>query len=144
MYSKRAKCLDCGELFDKRSYTQVRCPNCQKEYRKLEANKRYWKAKGLRYIAKETKLQNGAVYHNGHPQVCKVMDTCYYGSKIKNGCSYLLETGVSRIHNGLWIEDGKCPAYTESKSKRRKRQTVPTYMRRSGSYDDTIHDFGEV
>lgn len=144
MFNEKAKCVDCGREFIKRSVQQTRCYDCQVERRKELEHKRYMDKKRRLHNEKKKMILNGAVYHNGHPQVCEVLDKCYYGSQTKNGCSYILETGQSRIKNGLWIENGKCPAFIESDKKRRKRQEIPTYTRPGVEGEFSFKNFAEV
>ena len=133
MYSEEAKCVDCGKTFVKRSSAQVRCKDCQTKHRReLDRQRR----------VKETyahKRYKGAVYINGHPQICTHTAKCFYGSKTHNDCSYCIETGKSRIHQGLFIVDGKCDAY-QPRGKKRMRRTEPV------SYKPTRHMqvWGEV
>lgn len=119
MYEEKFICVECGKEFIRHSSLQVRCEECQQERIRIKNHERWLVRKEK---AKRKKKTDGAVYENGHPQVCLYMKSCYYGSHAENGCSYLLETGKSRIVNGLFIEDGKCPAYKPKKKERPKRQ----------------------
>ena len=89
-----------------------------------------------------SKKIEGAVYINGHPQICTHMASCYYGSVSNNGCSYLVETGKSRIVQGLYIEDGKCPCYKKKGRTRARRQEPLTFT--FGVADRRGKDYSEV
>lgn len=139
MYAEVIRCVDCGKEFTRHSAMQVRCPECQEAHRKENDRIR----KSEEYARKretKPKTDKGAVIINGHPQVCTHMGSCYYGSVNKNGCSYLLETGKSRIVNGYYIENGKCPCYTNSKGRRRMQLQPFTNMPRHLKE----HNFNEV
>ena len=144
MYNEKAKCIDCGREFVKRSHDQKRCLDCQIEYRKKVDHERYLERKKQKAIEKKRVVLNGAVYRNGHPQICVVMKECYYGSQNGNGCSYCLENKTSRRKAGLYIVDGICPAYKPSKGARRKRQEIPTYTRPGVEGQYAYKSFSEV
>ena len=111
-----AKCTDCGKDFIKRAEIQIRCPECQRKYRK-EMDK--LRKRDNRPLPEPKKID--AVYRNGHPQVCEYIKQCFYGGKDTQGCNYLLETGRLRVKDGLFIENGKCPAFTPKGTKKMKR-----------------------
>ena len=115
-YKAEGKCVDCGKVFLKRAENQVRCPECQRVHRREidRARKSHYKPKVKKDITE-------AVYRNGHPQVCEYTKSCFYGGRETQGCNYLLETGRLRVKDGLFIENGKCPAYMPKGTKKMKR-----------------------
>ena len=117
MYKKPGKCVDCGCDFIKRAENQIRCPECQRRYRKEIDRERKRIYKPLSVNVDKT----DAVYRNGHPQVCEYVTSCFYGGNITQGCSYFAETGRLRTHDGLFIENGKCAAYMPKGNKKMKR-----------------------
>ncbi len=138
MYEDKRQCIDCGQEFIARSVNSKRCRKCQRKYRiKMDTMRRRQK-EGV--TKKDVK---GAVYINGHPQVCTHLASCFYGSQNENGCSYLLETGRSRIGQGLYIENGKCPAYRR-KGGKIKRKDIQTYSRETKSIKESIHNYSET
>lgn len=141
-YTKKGVCIDCGRVFTKHSDQQVRCPECQHEHKKKMAMEHYYATKDKRREIREAKKIEGAVYINGHPQICTHMASCYYGSVSNNGCSYLVETGKSRIVQGLYIEDGKCPCYKKKGRTRARRQEPLTFT--FGVADRRGKDYSEV
>jgi hypothetical protein len=117
---------------------QQRCSECQEIHRRELWAKRYNERKN----AKTTKKSlEGAVYINGHPQVCTHMKSCFYGSAKEDGCAYAIEEKKTRICNGLYIVDGKCPAY-EPKGRKRKRSEPPTFVDMPPKR--MKHNYGEV
>jgi len=54
---------------------------------------------------------------NGHIQVCTYATQCKHGSS--DGCSYILDTNSSRLKEGLFIVDGKCPAFTPGRQRKK-------------------------
>ena len=121
MYREMIRCVDCGREFERHSSMQIRCPECKKEHDKEKDRMR----KRTKYVSAD-KLKS-AVYINGHPQVCTHMESCFYGSHNGNGCSYALEEKKTRRSQGLWIVDGKCPAY-EKKGRKRKRSQLNLFV----------------
>lgn len=51
-----------------------------------------------------------------NPQICRYSGSCKYGSG-KDGCSYILAFGRSRVKDGHYIVNGKCDAYKRGKYK---------------------------
>ena len=123
-YNKKDICIDCGKEYVRRSSTQRRCKECQEVHRKELHHNRYLEAKEKRSKIRAAKYIKGAVYIDGHPQICKYASKCFYGSKGHSDCSYCIETGHSRISQGLFIKDGKCDAYTP-KGKRKMKRVEP-------------------
>jgi len=101
-------CIDCGRDFKSYCDHQVRCPECQKEHRRAYDRERY-KTRKHEWHKRAEKTDSMIV--NGHVQVCKYMGSCFYGQEGQEGCAYALEEGKTRTSQGLWIVDGKCPAY---------------------------------
>ena len=113
------KCVDCGKQ-------HMRCPDCQKKYKKNHSRNRYLKQKEERkHLYEET--HHGAII-NGHEQICKVMGSCFYGNSGKDGCAYALEMGKTRLSQGLYIVDGKCPAYKRKKKGESPNRIKPATM----------------
>ena len=113
-YIAKGFCVDCGQEFTKRAESQVRCPECQRIHRRELDRIR-------KHAYKPQPEQCTAVMRNGEPQICKMLGKCFYSGGWANGCSYLLETGHSRASQGLYIKDGKCDAFIEKGTKRRRR-----------------------
>ena len=111
-------CVDCGNPFSAYHDKQIRCPECQKRYRaeqaKIRCHKIYLQKKEERARTRE---KADAVIINGHVQICTHLKSCVYGQDSERGCSYCLETGHTRKSQGLFIVDGKCPAYRRKKSR---------------------------
>lgn len=97
-------CVDCGKTLDLNDGL-CRCRECQTKVNKLRQKVAYEKRKR----EQERKEKNAAVVVDGHPQICRYTKSCRYGSK--DGCSYILAKGKSRVRQGLFIKDGKCDAY---------------------------------
>lgn len=135
-----SNCIDCGTVFVKKSYTQVRCPKCQERHRKEVWLEKYLRQKEQRYTEKNTK---DAVYINGHPQVCKYMKSCYYGSTKEDGCSYAIEERKTRTCNGHYIVDGKCDLY-RPKSRKPKRTNLSFVTKFDLPAEKTGHNYSEV
>lgn len=137
------KCVDCGKEFVKRSHQHMRCPDCQKKYKKNHSRNRYLKQKAERkQLYEET--HHGAII-NGHEQICKVMGSCFYGNSGKDGCAYALEMGKTRLSQRLYIVDGKCPAYKRKKKGESPNRIKPATMQKSDTWAEyTDHNFGEV
>ena len=109
------RCVDCSATFIQRSPNQVRCKFCQKIRRKKK-DYEYWKRKQERMRKeRKEKERTECMVINGHPQICKYMGSCFYGQEGKEGCSYAIEEGRTRLSQGLYIVDGKCPAYRKKK-----------------------------
>lgn len=117
MYREIIKCVDCGREFERHSTMQVRCPECKIKHKREKDRLR----KRESYIPADK--FKGAVYINGHPQVCTHMNSCFYGNTAGNGCAYALEERKTRLMQGLYIVDGKCAAY-EEKGRRRKHSEL--------------------
>lgn len=124
MYTEQSICVDCGKPFTKRAVNQTRCRECGAKHKREYDKEMYYKRKAENKEIREMKRVKGAVYINGHPQICKCISKCFYGSKGHNDCSYCIETGQSRIGQGLYIKDGKCDAYTP-KGRRKMKRTEP-------------------
>ena len=107
-------CIDCGKEFLSCCDHQVRCHECQREHRRAYDRERYHRT-GNRRRQKNDKTKTKSMVVNGHVQICTHMGSCFYGQSGQEGCSYVLEHGVSRRSQGLWIVDGKCPAYRPKK-----------------------------
>ena len=116
-------CIDCGKEFDKKAPQQIRCKECQVKHRREQWKVRYWSEKTSKDV-------HGAVIRDGHPQICEYTKSCFYGGRDGLGCSYLLETGRSRVNEGHYIVDGKCDAYEPKGGRRMKRQKRTFYFGR--------------
>lgn len=128
------KCIDCGNAFVKNAEWQIRCPECQKKYRADMFHKRYLKKKE----AKKKRSEEDAVYRNGHRQVCTYAKQCFYGGRETGGCSYIIETGRSRVNEGHYIVDGKCDAFEPKGTRRMKRQMPISFGRREKENESMV------
>lgn len=124
-------CVDCGKTLDLNDGS-CRCRECQTKVNKLRQKVAYEKRKR----DQERKEKNAAVVIDGHPQICRYTKSCRYGSK--DGCSYILAEGKSRVKQGLFIKDGKCDAYKRG-STIRCELTVVSYPK-----EQHPHNFMEV
>lgn len=106
------KCVDCGRDFMAYQKTQIRCKDCQAE-RMKELHREYDRRRRARGRQHEEKTASKVI--NGHVQVCRHLGSCFYGQDGERGCSYAIEEGQSRQSQGLYIVDGKCPAYRRKK-----------------------------
>jgi len=127
---KKGICIDCGKEFSRMKDTQIRCPECQKNYRTEMFHNRYLKQK-------EERIED-AVYRRGHRQVCTHVKECFYGGTDTGGCSYILETGRSRIKDGHFIVDGKCDAFEPKGKKKMKRQKPISFGTRREKEDESM------
>lgn len=125
-YTAEGICIDCGKVFTKHSADQIRCKECQEKYRK-----EYY---AIKY--RERKKEDDVVYRNGHPQVCTYTHSCYYGGAERGGCSYIIETGMSRVNQGHFIKDGKCDLYEPRNGRKTKRQSGNLYFGRRENGED--------
>lgn len=119
------KCIECGQTFEKTGRNQKRCPSCQKirnkELERLSLKRR-------RAKAKEQKNKTNSKVIDGHVQVCRNMRKCFYGQENNEGCSYALEEGRTRTSQGLYIVNGKCPAYRpKTKADKYRRNSFEKY-----------------
>lgn len=125
MEPKYQKCVDCGQVFLQKSPNQIRCKSCQDIRDKESWRKSRERQKKRRKEEREKKKRTDCLVVNGHPQICKYLGSCFYGQEGKEGCAYALEEGVTRRSRGLWIVDGKCPAYRRKKrGEKMKRQKI--------------------
>lgn len=124
-------CVDCGKPLGHED-GPCRCKECQIKYRLKHQQMAYEKRKERN----ERKEKNAAVVIDGHPQICRYTKSCRYGSK--DGCSYILAEGKSRVKQGLFIRDGKCDAYKRG-STIRCELTVVSYPK-----EQHPHNFMEV
>lgn len=119
-------CIDCGKVLGRDDGVR-RCRECNIKYRKRMQAIAYERER-RRKAEKET---NGAVWRNGHPQICKYAKSCKYGSG-KDGCSYILAFGRSRVKDGHFIVNGKCDAYKRGKYKSDGRITCVGFAGNGG------------
>lgn len=115
MEPKYQKCVDCGQVFLQKSPNQIRCRSCQDIRDKESWRKSRERQKQRKKEEREKKKRTDCMVVNGHPQICTHMASCFYGNKKKEGCAYAIEEGVTRRSQGLWIVNGKCPAYRRKK-----------------------------
>ncbi len=135
------KCIDCGRLFEAWSDMQIRCPECQREHRREYDRQRHRRTYEEHKYEKATQ----SLVVNGHVQVCKVMHKCYYGCESRSGCSYALEEGETRRSRGLWIENGKCPAYKPKKRNEALRRSKLSMVNSNNlSNKEIYHKFNEI
>lgn len=136
-YHKIGKCIDCGVEFMTRGSTQVRCPKCQAKHRKkLERERRIKRKYGF---APAPKKPTKGMIIDGHPQICTHTDSCVDGAKDIHSCMYALHHHQSRLSQGLYIKDGKRPAYRKGK---RKNEIPTKYTLMPAEIVD--HNFKEV
>lgn len=128
-YSPR-RCVDCGVVFNGWGDNQIRCPECQKRRRNEMDRLRH-----QRIYREQSHKRHGTQSKvvNGHVQICRYLNSCVYGNGNADGCSYALEEGKSRRSQGLWIVDGKCPAY--EKKKKGHRITKRSLITLTKNYD---------
>ena len=140
MYEVIANCVDCGKEFVKHSHMQKRCPECQEIHTEYLRQKRYEAYKASKTTQKSLV---GAVYINGHPQVCTHMKSCFYGSTKEDGCSYAIEERKTRTCNGHYIVDGKCDLY-RPKGRQPKRSKLSFVSVYDLPVEKTNHNYSEV
>lgn len=104
-------CIDCGKVLTQHDGVK-RCAECQRRYKKRMQAQAYERERKK----KKQREEGGAVWRNGHPQICRYSGSCKYGSG-KDGCSYILAFGRSRVKDGHYIVNGKCDAYKRGKYK---------------------------
>ena len=130
-------CVDCNRPFKGWGEQQIRCPECQRIHRRKIARERK-RRKGNIKIPKGTESK----VINGHVQVCRCLNTCYYGQEKKDCCAYALEEKKTRTGQGLFIVDGKCPAYRPKTKNERLKRSEPKYCFERG--DDTREIYREL
>ena len=136
-----AQCIDCGKTFMRYSPIQVRCAECQKARRKQKDHERWIAVKNENHMMREELKKTKSMVVNGHVQVCTHLKSCYYGQSSEKGCSYLIEEGQSRIMQGFYIVDGKCPAYRRKVEGQRPKRNDPPARVRKPEEDITSDDF---
>lgn len=134
-------CVDCGKVFQAWSDLQVRCPECQREHRRKKDRER----KRDYYETRRRERKTNSMVVNGHVQVCDVLHKCFYGSDSRSGCAYAIEERETRRSRGLWIVDGKCPAYRpKKKSDTLRRSKLSMVNNGHLSNREVYHKFNET
>ena len=133
-------CVDCYREFDAYGPLQIRCPECQKKHRKEYDHKRHIKKKQTK---KKPQTQSKVI--NGHVQVCRCITKCFYGQSKGDGCAYALEENKTRTSQGLYIVDGKCPAFREKTKGERLKRSEPKYcFERENNTREVYREFTEI
>lgn len=133
---KLAKCIDCGREFVQMSSQQVRCEECQIKHRQQA-----WRDYHLRKRRKEIEQKNktDSMVINGHVQICRHIRSCFYGQDNNEGCAYALEENKTRMSQGLFIVDGKCPAFRKKKKGDKLKRTRTTELMADAHMDGAAY-----